>query len=227
MDMFDLSMEMPSDWWAVVKKYFSDQDLLSLNEQLNERMKSEIIVPKREYITRAFHLTPWKDLKVVILGQDPYPTRGHAHGLAFSTEPMVQPFPRSLRNIFIELDRSIEDFTIPITGNLEHWAQQGVLLLNTQLTTKEGEANAHANIGWQNFTRALLTAIEKEKEGIVGLFWGKPAEKLAELWSSRQHKLITSHPSPLSVRKGFAGCDHFVLANRLLTAENRSPILWG
>lgn len=224
---FNIANEMPQDWWEKVESFISEKDLNQLTINVEEAYHNEKVVPSQHQLFRAFRLTNWDNLKVVILGQDPYPTRGHAHGLSFSTEDFVQPFPRSLRNIFLELDRSLPDFQIPLTGNLENWARQGVLLLNTQLTTLEGEANAHEKLGWQNFTKAVLKAIESHKKGIIGLFWGKPAERFSALWTEKQHKLITSHPSPLSVRRGFQGCGHFVRTNELLKEQGKSPIHWG
>jgi uracil-DNA glycosylase len=224
--MLKIENQIPKDYLKLIDSRWKEEDRVLLNKNLKLIFESEIICPKREWIFRALELCPVDQVKGVILGQDPYPTRGHAHGLAFSTEDFVQPFPKSLRNILVELKRSVNDYEIPLTGNLSHWAAQGVLLLNSALTTREGEANAHKNLGWEQFTQAIIDALANHHTGLVGMFWGNPAQAKAINWGDEHLVLKTSHPSPLSVYRGFAGCDHFNLANDYLTKQGEKVIKW-
>lgn len=217
---------IPNDWLELINDKWSQADRDVLKDNFNAIQARNNFTPPFHQLFRALELTPLKKVKVLILGQDPYPTKGHAHGLAFSTEDFVQPFPRSLRNIFVELQRSIADYSVPLTGNLSHWAEQGVLLLNTSLSTEIGEANAHKGIGWESFTRAIIESLGEKKKDLVGLFWGQPAQKYATSWEGQHCVLKSSHPSPLSVRKGFAGCDHFNRANQHLISIGKNPIIW-
>lgn len=178
-------------------------------------------LPPRELVFNAFEQTPLAAVRVVILGQDPYPTPGVAMGLAFSVQDGVK-VPASLRNIYKELNA---DLGIPVaqTGNLEPWARQGVLLLNATLTVRAGEPNSHQGKGWEHFTNAAIATVNAEREGVVFLLWGKFAQGKAGLIDAKRHHLLTAgHPSPLAARKGFFGCRHFSKTNALLA----TPIDW-
>ena len=162
---------------------------------------------------------------MVILGQDPYHEEGQAHGLAFST-PDGRPLPRSLKNIFKEINAEY-DYPIPDSGCLENWARQGVFLLNTVLTVEEGNANSHSDCGWQRFTDNVIGVLNNDDKPKVFLLWGKQAEKKKELITNPNHLvLITSHPSPFSARRGFLGCNHFRMANEFLKENGLEEIDW-
>ena len=163
---------------------------------------------------------------VVLLGQDPYPTPGHAHGLCFSVRRDVRPLPRSLRNIYRELAADLPDFRAPTHGNLESWARQGVLLLNPILTVRAGEANAHRQRGWERFTDRIIGRINALPERVVFLLWGNTAQKKIPLITQARHAIVAcAHPSPLSARK-FFGCRCFSQVNAALLAGGRAPIDW-
>lgn len=218
---------IPSDWLALIEKQWSKDHQILWNEKIENLLSKPNLAPKKEKIFKAFELCSVADVKVVILGQDPYPTLGHANGLAFSTEDFVQPFPKSLRNIFKELQRSIADYSIPLTGNLEPWAEQGVLLLNTCLTTEIGQANAHKNQGWEELTFLLLQAIFREKKQLVAMLWGSQAQAIIPTLNQENHLILqSSHPSPLSVYRGFDGCNHFQLCNDYLRQNGKKEINW-
>lgn len=181
-----------------------------------------VILPPASQRFAALELTAPETTRVVILGQDPYPTAGHAMGLAFSVTPQTK-LPASLRNIYKELAEDIGD--TPATGDLTHWAKQGVLLLNTCLTVPEGEANGHASLGWQCLTAEVLERLDDAPRAF--LLWGKPAQKLAEGLRNPQHLLIkTAHPSPLSARRGFFGSRPFSQVNAWLRQNGQQPIDW-
>ncbi|MBL7897948.1 MAG: uracil-DNA glycosylase [Crocinitomicaceae bacterium] len=182
--------------------------------------------PKGNNIFKAFDACPFENLKVVILGQDPYPTPGHAHGLCFSVPSDVKPIPKSLINIFKEI-QSDTGTPFPENGNLERWAKQGILLLNTSLTVKAGEPNSHKNFGWEKFTDAVIQAISLKTTGTVFLLWGSHAIQKSALIDHKKHFILTSvHPSPLSAHRGFLGCKHFSKTNEILISQNKTPILW-
>ena len=163
---------------------------------------------------------------MVILGQDPYPTPGHAHGLAFSVEKDV-PIPRSLANIYKELQRDV-GLALPPHGNLQAWANQGVLLLNTVLTVRNGAPGSHANRGWEAFTRHLLVHLNLHARNLVFMLWGKNAQQISPLPNRQRHLVLeTSHPSPLGAHKGFMGCGHFSAANAYLAKHGKAPIDWS
>ena len=189
-----------------------------------EKAAGKKIFPPGSQIFRAFDLTPVKDVKVVILGQDPYHGLGQAHGLSFSV-PHGVPAPPSLKNIFKEIE---SDLGVKMSGcpNLEKWASQGVLLLNAVLTVRSGEAASHSKIGWEQFTDAVIKYISDNCEGVVFMLWGNFARtKSALIDHSRHHVLEAAHPSPLA-RGAFFGCRHFSKANSALSASGRSPIDW-
>ena len=189
-----------------------------------EKAAGKVIYPPGSQIFRAFELTPLDRVKVVILGQDPYHNPGEAMGLSFSVPDGVR-MPPSLRNIFAEIE---SDLGIRMSGrpNLENWARQGVLLLNSILTVEAGKAASHRGIGWQEFTDAVIRTLSERREGIVFLLWGNFAKaKAALIDSSRHHVLQAAHPSPLA-GGAFFGCRHFSKTNQILVSEGKTPIDW-
>jgi uracil-DNA glycosylase len=174
----------------------------------------------------ALKLTPANQVKVVVLGQDPYHGEGQAHGLSFSVQRSIK-IPPSLRNIFKELATDISGFTVPQHGDLTSWAEQGVLLLNTVLTVEEGQAHSHKGKGWEIFTDTLITRLSEQTSDIVFLLWGKPAQQKIKLIDTSKHHVLTSvHPSPLSAHRGFLGCQHFSQTNAILKRLGKSEINW-
>jgi uracil-DNA glycosylase len=182
--------------------------------------------PREAQIFRAFDLCKWSDVKVVILGQDPYPTKGHAHGLCFSVAPNVKPLPKSLVNIFKERQADLELPPLP-NGDLSHWAQQGVLLLNTILTVEEGKPDSHKNWGWEQFTDAVIEKIASEKKHIVFVLWGAKAQAKATQIDPSKHLILkTAHPSPLAAHRGFFGSKPFSKTNAFLRMIGEREIQW-
>ena len=214
-----------NDWDLALKEEFEKDYFLSIKEFIDEEYQTKTVYPPYEEIFNAFKLTPIDNVKVVILGQDPYHEAGQAHGLAFST-PDGRPIPRSLKNIFKEINAEY-GYPIPESGCLESWAKQGVFLLNTVLTVEDGNANSHSKCGWQTFTDNVIRILNNQEQTIVFLLLGKQAEKKKELITNPNHLvLITSHPSPFSARRGFLGCNHFKLANEYLARNNVDEIDW-
>ena len=214
-----------NDWDFALSEEFKKDYFLKIQDFIDEEYSSKTIYPPYDEIFNAFKLTPLSNVKVVILGQDPYHEEGQAHGLAFST-PEGRPIPRSLKNIFKEINAEY-GYPIPNSGCLEKWAEQGVFLLNTVLTVEDGNANSHSKCGWQTFTDNVIEILNGQDQPIVFLLWGKQAEKKKELITNDSHLvLITSHPSPFSARRGFLGCNHFKLANDYLKKNNKKEIDW-
>ena len=205
------------------KPYF--KQILALLD--NERNQGKIVFPAKEDIFNAFEYTGFEDIKVVILGQDPYHNVGQAHGLAFSVNLGVA-IPPSLRNMYKELEASIEGFQISSHGCLTSWAKQGVFLLNTTLTVEAHKANSHKGIGWETFTDSVIQKISENKESVVFMLWGSHARKKKSLIDDSKHLVLeSSHPSPLSAYRGFLGCNHFVLANEYLFKRGLDKIDWN
>ena len=214
-----------NEWDSVLKKEYEKDYFIKIKEFIKKEYETKIIYPPYDEIFNAFKLTPLNSVKVVILGQDPYHEKGQAHGLAFST-PQGRPIPRSLKNIFKEINNEY-DYPIPNSGCLESWAKQGVFLLNTVLTVEDGNANSHSDCGWQIFTDEVIRILNKQNQPIVFLLWGKQAEKKKDLITNENHLvLITSHPSPFSARRGFFGCNHFKLTNEFLNEKGLDEINW-
>jgi len=214
-----------NDWDLALSDEFKKDYFLRIQEFINKEYSTKTVYPPYEEIFNAFRLTPLSKVKVVILGQDPYHEEGQAHGLAFST-PDGRPIPRSLKNIFKEINAEY-DYPIPESGCLEKWAKQGVFLLNTVLTVEDGNANSHSKCGWQTFTDNVIKTLNSQTQPIVFMLWGKQAEKKKELITNENHfVLVTSHPSPFSARRGFLGCNHFRLANEYLKENNQKEIDW-
>lgn len=215
-----------NDWDSVLKDEFEKDYFLKIMDFVDGEYATKTIYPPYDEIFNAFKLTNIYNVKVVILGQDPYHEAGQAHGLAFST-PDGRPIPRSLKNIFKEIN-SEYDYPIPESGCLEKWAKQGVFLLNTVLTVQDGNANSHSKCGWQTFTDNVIKILNSQEQPIVFLLWGKQAEKKKELITNPNHLvLITSHPSPFSARRGFFGCNHFKMANEFLRKNEMEEIDWN
>lgn len=221
-------MQMPNDWQRLLGDELKSDDYINLERFVRDQREKfpDAIFPEDSQVFHALELTPVDRVQVVILGQDPYPTRGHAHGLAFSVQPQVRPLPASLRNIYKEL---MSDLGIapPSTGSLIPWAEQGVLLLNTVLTVREGSANSHQKQGWEKLTDALIQRLGQHHDGIVFVLWGKPAQKKESLILPGKHAIIKSpHPSPLSASSGFFGSRPFSQINQLLNKLGKPEINW-
>ncbi|AWL12885.1 Uracil-DNA glycosylase [Saliniradius amylolyticus] len=200
------------------------QDIMTRVAQ--ERAAGKVIYPPQEQVFNAFKATEFDQVKVVILGQDPYHGPNQAHGLCFSVQPGVQP-PPSLKNMYKELASSVPGFSIPQHGYLQSWAEQGVLLLNTVLTVEQGKAHSHAKIGWEHFTDRVIEQLNQHRSGLVFLLWGSHAKKKGQsIDRDKHHVLMAPHPSPLSAHRGFLGCGHFARANDYLTEKGTPPIDW-
>lgn len=213
-----------SDVLAREKKESYFQEVLAFVE--TERSSGKVVYPRNSEVFNALALTPFQDVKVVILGQDPYHGPNQAHGLCFSVKPPTPP-PPSLVNIFLEL-RSDLGIQRPNHGNLESWAKQGVLLLNSVLTVEEGKAGSHANKGWERFTSKVIEELNARRQNIVFLLWGAYAQKKADFVDRTRHLVLTApHPSPLSAHRGFLGCKHFSQANSYLERHGLPPIDWN
>lgn len=192
----------------------------------NEKKAGKEIYPAENLYFNALHLTPLENVKVVIIGQDPYHGEGQAHGLSFSVPDGVK-VPPSLRNIYKELATSIEGYEVPDSGNLSHWAEQGVLLLNAVLTVEKSNAGSHAKKGWETFTDNVIKHLNDTQSGIIFLLWGSYAHKKGSLIDMNKHRVLKStHPSPLSAYRGFLGCGHFNEVNKILTTMSKSEINW-
>jgi uracil-DNA glycosylase len=192
----------------------------------SERAAGITIYPPEQDVFNAFTLTELENVKVVILGQDPYHGPNQAHGLCFSVLPNVKK-PPSLVNIYKELASDIPSFSIPQHGFLQSWAEQGVLLLNTVLTVEQGHAHSHAKIGWERFTDTVVRQLNDHCDGLVFLLWGSHAQKKGAVIDKQKHHVLSApHPSPLSAHRGFLGCKHFSQTNSLLKQQNKSPINW-
>jgi uracil-DNA glycosylase len=193
---------------------------------LEEKQKGFAVYPKNADIFNAFNHTPFDQVKVVILGQDPYHGQGQAHGLSFSVQKGVT-IPPSLKNIYKELAEEFPDFSIPHHGNLTSWADQGVLLLNATLTVRAQEAGSHQNKGWEIFTDHVISELSARKTGLVFLLWGRYAQNKESLIdTSKHHVLKAAHPSPFSAYSGFFGCGHFKKTNQILEKEGKKGIDW-
>jgi len=213
-------------WKQALASEFSSDYMTQLRAfLLAEKQQGKVVYPAGPQIFNAFEHTPFDQVKVVILGQDPYHGPGQAHGLCFSVPEGVPP-PPSLMNIFKEISR---DFGTPMSrnGNLEHWADQGVLLLNATLTVLQGQAGAHQGKGWERFTDAVIDRLNQHRDGLVFMLWGSYAQKKGALIDRQRHLVLTAPPpSPLSAHRGFIGCGHFSRANNWLQERGQTPIDW-
>ncbi|CUX97470.1 uracil-DNA glycosylase [Candidatus Hoaglandella endobia] len=192
-----------------------------------ERAAGVTIYPPSKDVFNAFRFTELGEVKVVILGQDPYYGPNQAHGLSFSVKPGV-PTPPSLMNIYKELAGDIPSFVMPNHGYLKSWALQGIMLLNTVLTVEAGKAHSHASLGWQKFTVKVINVLNTYRAGIIFLLWGSHAQKTSAIIDHKRHHVLkTFHPSPLSAHRGFFGCHHFSKTNELLVQQGQQPIVWS
>lgn len=220
-------VKIEPSWKQHLLPEFQQPYMTTLREFLLEQKKAgKVIFPKGEEYFNAFNLTPFDQVKVVIIGQDPYHGPGQAHGLCFSVQDGVA-LPPSLQNIYKEIHADL-GLRIPKTGNLTHWAQQGVLLLNAVLTVEQSKAAAHQGKGWELFTDAAIRELNEQREGIVFLLWGSYAQKKGQIIDPKKHCVLkTVHPSPLSAYRGFFGCKHFSKANAYLESIGAKPIDWS
>ena len=213
-------------WKEVLKEEFGKDYFKTLKKFLLEEKSKYIIYPPSARIFAAFNYIPFDNIKVVLIGQDPYHGPGQANGLCFSVSDDI-PQPPSLQNIFKEIQNDL-GIPIPRSGNLEPWAKQGILLLNAILTVRANQPGSHQKMGWENFTDAVIKNLSDKKKGLVFLLWGKFAQsKDILIDSSKHHILKAPHPSPFSVHSGFFGCKHFSKTNELLKKEGVSEIDWG
>lgn len=214
---------LPNDWQEAVGEEFDKPYYLELREFLKSEYESATVYPPKEEIWSAFEHTAFHDVKVVILGQDPYHGPGQAHGLSFSVKPGVK-FPPSLRNMFKELNDDIGCET-PSDGTLTKWADQGVMMLNTVLTVRRGDANSHRGKGWETFTDEVIRKLSERKEPVIFVLWGKPAQTKKQLIDLDRHDVIESpHPSPFSANRGFFGSKPYSKVNSLLQSRGEKAI---
>lgn len=218
---------IPASWQRHLTPVFESQEVEQLGIFLNQEIALEKhILPKKSEWFAALEATPFEKVKVVILGQDPYPTPGHGHGLCFSVRPEVSPLPKSIQNINKELlsDLNIDNTQ---TGYLAHWAKQGVLLLNSVLTVEAGKANSHQNKGWESLTDIIIGKLNTEKKHLVFILWGAYAQKKGRFIDKEKHLVIKSpHPSPLSAYRGFFNSQPFSRTNNYLKAHDLKQIDW-
>jgi uracil-DNA glycosylase len=214
-----------NDWLEPLSPEFKKPYYAKLYRTVQQEYNTRLIFPPASDIFNAFDFTPLSQVKVVILGQDPYHGDGQAHGLCFSVKPDVE-IPPSLVNIYKELQDDLGCY-IPNNGYLEKWARQGVLLLNTVLTVRAHQANSHRGIGWEEFTDAAIRVLDEVDRPIVFLLWGRPAQLKKSMLHNPKHLILEApHPSPLSAYRGFFGCRHFSKANEFLKANGLDPIDW-
>lgn len=216
---------LQNDWVAAIGGEFKRPYYANLYKFVKEEYSTKVIYPPADDIFNAMHLTPLGEVKVLILGQDPYHNEGQAHGLCFSVRPEVD-IPPSLENIYTELHDDL-GCEIPNNGYLVKWARQGVLMLNTVLTVRAHQAFSHQGQGWEQFTDAVIRAVNAQERPIVYMLWGKPAQSKIPMLDNPKHLILKApHPSPLSAYRGFFGCRHFSQANEFLTANGIEPIDW-
>ena len=214
-----------NDWDAILADEWEKEYYLSLRQFLKREYATRTVYPNMHDIFNAIKYTSFAEVKVVIIGQDPYHGPGQAHGLCFSVLPGVEP-PPSLKNMFKELATDVGKPTPP-NGDLTAWARQGVLLLNTVLTVRQGQPTSHQGQGWEQFTDRVISELNNKTTPVVFLLWGAHAQRKAQLITNPSHyKLSTVHPSPLSAHRGFFGCRHFSKANALLERHGMTPIEW-
>ena len=223
--MGEINPSIEESWKSVLSAEFSKPYFVELKAFLLEEKKKFRVFPPGSLIFNAFNHTPFAKVKVVFIGQDPYHGYGQAHGLCFSV-PSGIPKPPSLNNIFIELKNDL-GINPPTHGNLEKWADQGVLLLNATLTVRENQAGSHQRKGWETFTDEAIRLISEQKDGVIFVLWGNFAIAKRELIDSSRHLVLTAaHPSPLSASRGFFGCRHFSKINEILTKQGKQEIDW-
>ena len=220
-----MAVNIKNDWKELLKDEFEKDYYLKLRHFLVNEYNTEKIFPDKYDIFNALNFTSYKDVKVVILGQDPYHGENQAHGLSFSVKPGI-PAPPSLVNIYKELRDDLGCF-VPNNGYLKKWADQGVLLLNTSLTVRSGQANSHRNKGWEHFTDKIISLLNDRIDPVIFILWGNNAISKEKLITAKQHYVIKSvHPSPLSASRGFFGSKPFSKTNKILESIGKTPIDW-
>lgn len=221
-----MEISLPSSWEKALQDEWNKSYFQNLKAFVDAEYSAKRCFPPQKEIFNAFRLTPFEEVKVVLLGQDPYHGLGQAHGLCFSVNDGIS-FPPSLINIFKEIESDIGE-PIPITGNLTRWAEQGVLLLNATLTVEEAKAGSHQKKGWETFTDTVIHTLSNERENLVFMLWGGYAKKKINLIDNNKHLvLISGHPSPLSANRGhWFGNKHFSMCNQFLTEKGKEPIQW-
>jgi len=220
-----MQINLPADWAEILSNEIQSPYFSTLADYVDAERASHTVYPPEADVFNSFAYSPLERTRVVILGQDPYHGTGQAHGLAFSVRAGVK-LPPSLRNIFKELE-SDQECDAPIDGSLSRWAKQGVLLLNTVLTVREGEANSHKGKGWERFTDAVIRSVSAKEERVVFVLWGGPAQKKLPLIDSARHAIVSSpHPSPFSAYAGFFGSKPFSKVNEALQNSGQAPIDW-
>ncbi len=217
------NIELNHMWKTLLSDEINAPYFTDLLQFLADEKKNYTIFPPEKEIYNAFNLTPIDKIKVVIIGQDPYHGNGQAHGLCFSVNDGIK-FPPSLKNIFKELQSDL-NIPIPISGNLTHWAEQGVFLINNTLTVREKEPTSHQKKGWEEFTDAVIKLISNQKKGVVFLLWGSFAQSKENIIDTTKHHVLkAAHPSPFSAHRGFLGCKHFSKTNEILKKQGQKPI---
>lgn len=220
-----MDVKIEESWKEILGTTFDQPYFQNLVAFVKDEYSKGKVFPPGKDIFNAFDYCPVDQVKVVILGQDPYHGDGQAHGLSFSVKPGV-PFPPSLMNIFKEIKADLGK-DMPPNGDLSRWAKQGVFLLNATLTVRAHQAGSHQKKGWEEFTDSVIRSVSQEKEDVVFLLWGAYAQKKADLIDSNKHLILKApHPSPLSAHRGFLGCKHFSKANEYLTSKGIDPIVW-
>ncbi len=220
-----MNVDIEQSWRDRLQSEFDKPYFKSLVEFVHKEYRANVVYPPGNLIFNAFNLCPFNNVKVVIIGQDPYHGAGQAHGLCFSVQDGV-PYPPSLRNIFKEIQSDIGT-SIPDSGNLTRWAEQGVLLLNATLTVRANVAGSHQKHGWETFTDAVISTLARERQNIVYILWGSYAQQKAAMVDRCRNLVLESvHPSPLSASRGFFGNHHFSRTNQYLTEHGIEPIIW-
>lgn len=215
-----------NDWLPAIGDEFKKPYYKDLYEFVKKEYSQHVVFPEADNIFNAFHFTPLSEVKVLLLGQDPYHNVNQAHGLSFSVPTSQTEIPPSLQNIYKEIADDLGCY-IPNHGYLEKWAKQGVLLLNTVLTVQAHQANSHKGKGWEKFTDAVIQAVNEQDRPIVYLLWGKPAQSKMSMLNNPKHLVLTApHPSPLSAYRGFFGCKHFSQTNAFLEKNGVAPVDW-
>ncbi len=220
-----IKMKMFTSWKEVLQEEMQKEYFCDLQKFLKEEYQNKNIYPQQQNVFAAFNATNFEDVKVVIVGQDPYHGKGQAIGLSFAVEEN-QKLPPSLKNIFKEIETDL-DIECKKNGNLTRWAKQGVLLLNSVLTVEEGKPNSHASKGWETFCNAVVEKLNNKKTPVVFVFWGKFAQNYEKLVTNKNHYILkAAHPSPFSAYRGFFGCKHFSQINKILKENDMKIINW-
>lgn len=220
-----MNVQIEESWKQILQTEFDQAYFEILTSYVRQAYRTTTVYPPGKWIFEAFNRTPFHRVKVVIIGQDPYHGPNQAHGLCFSVQEGITP-PPSLINIYKELSDEFKR-PAPSSGNLSHWADQGVLLLNATLTVEAGKAGSHQGKGWERFTDSVISALSTRREGIVFMLWGNYAQQKGKIIDRRKHLVLEApHPSPLSAHRGWFGCQHFVRANQYLSQHGQEPIHW-